>query len=657
MKQNPTPRMPWFHDDLGRRPTESPLTGIATPDYRAIFDNSTDASLLTAPDSRIVIANSACTAMLGYTEEELRQSGLSAVVDPSDPSLEEAYEQCRRTGRFRGELTLKRKDGTSLPVELSAAVFCDEHGAEWTSIFIRDITDRKQHEAERERLLDELDAERRWLHAVLEHAPLGIILFEPSGRVAFNPKTEELFGAKLSPTGGSAQYQERILFRDGTPVPSEQLVSNRVLRNRETVTGAEFLVDRPDGSRIPILGSAGPICDAAGSTIGGVGMFQDISDRMRAEEAVRASERLLNGMFELLPVGVWIADRTGRIVRANPAGMRIWGGDSSVDPSASFGELRGWWADTGKAIEADEWALARALKYGETSIGEAIRIECLDGSCKTIINSALPLYDDRGDRSGAIAVSEDITPLKKTEAALRDAVDSREQVLRIVAHDLRSPLQVILFQVQLLQRLKERRSDYREMLDRIRNQADRIDRLIQDLLDVTKIDAGQLGLERSPILPEELVDDALLAHRQIASAAAVALSRDVQAGLPEIDIDRGRIAQVFDNVIGNALKFTQAGGHVTVGAALNANDIVFSVRDTGVGMDTESLTHVFDHLWQARADRRGIGLGLAIAKSIVEAHGGRIWAESTVGQGSTFFFTVPALKHPHTTKAVKATTT
>ena len=609
--------------------------------YRSLFDNSMDAVLLTAPDGRIAMANRASTAMFGYTEQELRELGRAAVVDVSDPRLEAALAERRRTGRFRGELTMQRKDGTRLEAEVSSAVFRDEQGAEWTSMFIRDITARMEQEAERERLLSQRDAEHRWLQAVLDHVPLSVILFESSGRLSFNRKAEEMLGMTLSTTGGSAQYRDRILFPDGTPVPPDQLVSARTLRTGETTTGAEFLVERPDGSRVPVLGSAGPIRDTDGTIIGGIGVFQDTSERMRAEEAVRASERLLNGIFELLPVGVWIADRTGRIVRGNQAGIRIWAGARYVGTS-EFGEYKGWWADTGKPIAAEEWALARALNKGETSIGEVIRIQCFDGSYKTIINSALPLYDDQQQFAGAIVVNEDITTLKETEARLRQAVESREHVLEIVAHDLRHPLQVILTLAKALLIMKARRPEAREALHDIEAQVRQMDRLIQDLLDVTQLESGTFRLVRSRIPPETLLDDIWDVHRRLAAASSLELRRDVPAGLPEVDADREKVARVFGNLVGNAVKFTPPGGRITVGAAPDAGQVRFWVADTGPGIEADSLAHVFDRGWRADADRGGTGLGLAIAKTIVEAHGGRIWAESTVGRGTTVFFTLPS---------------
>lgn len=613
------------------------------PSCRAVLEHSLDAVLLTAPDGRILMANPAATELFGYSEEELCSLGRGAVVVPEDPRLAAGLEERRRTGRFRGELTMKRKDGTHIEVELSSAVFRDEGGREWTSLFIRDIGARKAQEAERERLVAERDAERRWLEAVLQHIPVGIALIGADGHMTVNPKVEEMLGLKLAPGDSREQYRNRIFYPDGTPVPPGGLVSTRVIEQGESVPPAEFLVQRPDGSRLQVLGSAGPIRDAEGRLIGGVGVFQDISERIRAEEKVRANERLLDGIFELMPVGLWIADRDGTLVRGNPAGRQIWAGALYVGPER-FGEYRGWWADSGKRIEPDEWAVARALKKGETSIGEVIRIQCFDDSFKTIRNSAMPLYDEKGAFAGAVIVNEDITQIMQTKEALRRAVAAREHVLGVVAHDLRNPLSVIQLQAQLLLRISERRGDQKEALQSIHQQVKRMDRMIEDLLDVTRIEAGTLSLERAPVAPKALLEEVLQSHRPLAAEAALELRRAAKPGLPRVYADRGRIVQVLDNLIGNAIKFTRPGGRITVAAAAQDGQVVFSVADTGVGLDAQAQRHVFDRLWQAGVDRRGVGLGLAIAKAIVEAHGGRIWVESAAGAGSTFYFTVPAAR-------------
>jgi signal transduction histidine kinase len=170
-----------------------------------------------------------------------------------------------------------------------------------------------------------------------------------------------------------------------------------------------------------------------------------------------------------------------------------------------------------------------------------------------------------------------------------------------------------------------------------------MNRLIQDLLDVATIEAGRLKLESTRVSASELVREAVEAQATHATAANVNLRLDVPYDVPAIWADRDRLLQVFENLVGNAIKFTPAGGRITVAAASQNTQVLFSVADTGAGIAQDSLAHIFDPFWQAatREQRLGAGLGLPITRGIVEAHGGELWVESQVGQGSTFFFTIP----------------
>jgi signal transduction histidine kinase len=238
-------------------------------------------------------------------------------------------------------------------------------------------------------------------------------------------------------------------------------------------------------------------------------------------------------------------------------------------------------------------------------------------------------------------VLRDITDRKATEEALREAVAMRDQVLGIVAHDLRNPLNNIIQALALERQAHE--SGRGRTIDIIFRAASRMNHLIQDLLDVSVVEAGQMKIERARLSAADLVLEATRMQAPLASASGLEIRSDVRADVQDVSGDRHRLLQVFENLIGNALKFTKAGGHITVGAASSHEDILFRVADTGCGIAPESLPHVFDRFWQAttRTARLGAGLGLPITKGIVEAHGGRMWVESTVGAGSTFFFTIP----------------
>ncbi len=220
------------------------------------------------------------------------------------------------------------------------------------------------------------------------------------------------------------------------------------------------------------------------------------------------------------------------------------------------------------------------------------------------------------------------------------ATRAREELLGIVAHDLRNPLGTILMQSSMLRRSAEGLQQKPAQV--IERAATRMNRLIQDLLDVTRIEAGRLSIEQARLPATQVVFDACDGQRSLASSASVEIRCDVAASLPDVFGDRDRLQQVFENLIGNAVKFTKAGGSITVGAAPRGSEVLFWVADTGAGIAHDDLPHVFDRFWQATETKRaGAGLGLSIVKGIVEAHGGRVWAESTLGRGSIFFFTVP----------------
>jgi PAS domain S-box-containing protein len=232
--------------------------------------------------------------------------------------------------------------------------------------------------------------------------------------------------------------------------------------------------------------------------------------------------------------------------------------------------------------------------------------------------------------------------------AARRATQARDEVLGIVAHDLRSPLNSIVVGVQTLQRQGASRAEAaseqnQEKLEKILSSARRMNRLIEDLLDVARMEAGKLSLSPAPQHTESLLREAVEAAQPL--AGEVQLLLEEPGVLPPVLADRDRLLQVFSNLLGNALKFTPRGGQVRVGARAEGEQVCFYVRDTGPGLTPEALAHIFDRFWQLdRKDRRGAGLGLSIVKGLVEAHGGCLRVESEPGHGSTFFFTVPVAR-------------
>jgi signal transduction histidine kinase/DNA-binding NarL/FixJ family response regulator len=228
----------------------------------------------------------------------------------------------------------------------------------------------------------------------------------------------------------------------------------------------------------------------------------------------------------------------------------------------------------------------------------------------------------------------------------QQATRARDQMLGVVAHDLRNPLSSIRLAAELL--LDEVADvDHRKHLALLHRAAERMNELIQDLMEVSRMESGALTLATGPERVSTLMVEAGNMLRPLAQAHGLRLETRVDEGVAAVQGDSRRLLQVISNLAGNAIKFTPEGGRIEVRAAAAGDEVRFAVADTGPGIPAEQLPHVFGRFWQAsQGDRRGIGLGLSIARGIVEAHGGRIWVESTPGQGSTFYFTVPVADAP-----------
>lgn len=253
---------------------------------------------------------------------------------------------------------------------------------------------------------------------------------------------------------------------------------------------------------------------------------------------------------------------------------------------------------------------------------------------------------ERGALLDALLLERDTTDqdLVGERAHADTSLAARDEFLGTVSHDLRSLLASLSVTATLVSRHAPEGPDG----DTLRRHAGtsqrivtRMARLVGDLLDVVSIDAGRLTVVREPVEVVTLVRDTLEAFEPLAAAAQITLVAEPVAPGLHARLDAGRLLQVLGNLVGNALKFTPPEGRITLAVRAEGHELRFSVTDTGIGIAEELLPHVFERFQQARTDRRGHGLGLHIAKCIVEAHGGRMWVESRAGAGSTFTFALP----------------
>jgi PAS domain S-box-containing protein len=237
---------------------------------------------------------------------------------------------------------------------------------------------------------------------------------------------------------------------------------------------------------------------------------------------------------------------------------------------------------------------------------------------------------------------------------VRASLRARDELVGVVSHDLRNPVAAVkMLSRMMLRGPNNGGSESREYIELIAQAAEQMDALIRDLLDVNRLDGGKLVISPVPVEPSVLLTDSLQTLRPLVEEKAISLDLQIETPLPQVMADRERIQQALSNLVGNAIKFSPTGSKIVVGARGEPDDVVISVIDRGKGIAAEHLPRVFDRYWQSsRTDRQGAGLGLAIAKGIVEAHGGRIWIESTPGEGTIASFSLPLAP----TNSVDATT-
>jgi signal transduction histidine kinase len=261
---------------------------------------------------------------------------------------------------------------------------------------------------------------------------------------------------------------------------------------------------------------------------------------------------------------------------------------------------------------------------------------CKDGSWVPVSVSPAALHDASGDPIGSMAIIADITEHLRVEEFRRDYIHT-------ISHDLRTPLSVIDGYAQLLLQLQPPASaqSQRRSFEAIARAARRMNVMIQDLVDSAREEAGDIELDRAPVPLRAFLLSLLEQSGGALDTDRVRL--ETPPDLPYVDADAARLERILLNLLSNALKYSPADAPVVVAAAPHGDEIVISVADQGTGIDPEDVPRVFERYFRARSGRRsgGVGLGLYIARTLVEAHGGRIWVDSEPGVGSTFSFTLP----------------
>ena len=269
---------------------------------------------------------------------------------------------------------------------------------------------------------------------------------------------------------------------------------------------------------------------------------------------------------------------------------------------------------------------------------------------KELINATRDVANGNLEREVPVRSKDELGDLTKSfnqmSSQLKQSRDLRRNMTADIAHELRTPLSIILGHAEALSEGKLTPSS--ETFDIVYDEAKHLSLLVEDLRTLSLSEAGELTLALQPISPSDLIDRVVGAYLPKVRALNVSLETDADAGLPDINADAHRITQVFGNLLENALRYTPSGGHVKLSARSLSDETEFRVQDSGPGISEIDLPHIFDRFYRGDKSRSrqdgGSGLGLAISKSIIETHGGRIWAESAVNEGTTIVFVLPMFK-------------
>lgn len=635
----------------------------------------------------------------GYSRDEILKLRLEDLTHPEDRPATRDFIARIRTGElpeYRIEKRYVKKDGTVIWVHLTVSIVRSTSGLPlYLVAFVDDITERRAAQQEASRTFS-------LLRATLESTADGILVVDLNGRIlSFNQKMTEMFGVSAETLASGDDERAIGAALENLAHPEDFVAKVEDLYKNPDVASYD-VVEMKDGRILERYSQPQRIDDVA---VGRVWSFRDVTARLRSEEQARALERehaaraeaehsqqratMLAEASRVLTSSFDYHTTLAALVRlavptfADYCAFDILEGDNfervaeaHVDPAKSM--LLREVATFPRSALTDAHPLVRVMTTGAPVLQPDVTSEFIHAAfaeasqrlavealgprsliCVPLVNAETPLgaltlvmsssgrrYDDAdlslaADVAGRAAI---VVEHARLYHEAQQATKARDDILAVVAHDLRNPLNTVAMGISLLlENTAPERVQERRQAEIVQRAAERMNKMIQDLLDVKRIESGRLAMDVRTEDVEGLISDTIEMLRPLASGSSIVLESEIASTVRPVLADAGRIQQVLSNLVGNAVKFTPRGGRITVTARELDGEIRFGVTDTGPGIPPEELPHIFGRFWQSRpSDRRGIGLGLAIAKGIVEAHGGRIWVESQVGSGSAFYFTLPA---------------
>lgn len=621
-----------YLDDVTSRQRAEELN-VSETRLRSILSVAADAILVIDDDGTILQANPATSRIFCYSQDELIGQPVTEIM-PAPFSEEHGrfMERYLHTGvpHIIGtvrEVQGMRKSGEIFPCELSVAESV-EHGRHRIFVgIIRDISERKQAENALEHLY-------RQNELILNAAGEGIFGIDREGIIVFaNPASADMLGYQVNDIIGQNSHAISHHHKaNGEPYPREECPIYYSYAKGETHQISDEVFWRKDGASFAVEYFSTPIVEE-GELIGAVVTFNDISERKRLENELTQARARLESILNTVPLPLVVINADGDISMYNQEAREFYG--ETLELYEIFQTTR-LYPDTRMPWPSYQWPIVRALREGTTIRDVEQLVVFPDGREVPILLHAAPVIVE-GKIVAAVAVLQDLTQLKAADRA-------KDAFLAFISHELKSPLTAIISWADFA---REDSTVVNEALDVILRSARAQQHIINDLLDLSRVIYGKLVLEKQPVDAWQVTENIAEGLRRTIEEHQLTLTLIPPQEAFPVEADPVRLGQVITNLINNAVKFTPAGGTITIEGARDGEMARLRVSDTGSGIPPETIPIIFQRFQQLGRERvsGGLGLGLAIVKGLVELHGGRVEAYSAgTGKGSTFTVWLP-LRH------------
>jgi PAS domain S-box-containing protein len=591
---------------------------------------------------RVATWNTGAERIKGYRADEIIGEHFSRFYAPEDLERRKPEAELKvasQTGRFEDEGWRVRKDGSRFWASVVISRVTDPSGRLLGFAKVTcDLTGRQREE--------QLMAEKERLAVTLRSIGDAVIATDEAGRVTvFNGVAEQLTGWTPEEALGNPLPRFFNIVNEVTREPAESPV-DRVLREGIVVGLANHttLVAR-DGTERPIADSGAPIRDIHGRIAGVILVFRDQTAERSAQDALRRSEQRLRALADSMPQLAWTAQPDGFTAWYN----RRWYEYTGTTPA----QMEGW----GWQVVHDPATLPLVLEKWKDSIATGTSFEMefplrgADGTFRRFLTRVSPVKDEDGKVLQWFGTNTDVTELVEAQDALREAARRKDDFLAVLSHELRNPLAPIRNSIYILDRAEPAGEQARRAKHVLNRQITHLVRLVDDLLDMTRITRGMVELRRADLDLGGLVRLTAEDYRALMEERGINFTVEVPPAPTLVHGDETRLAQVIGNLLQNAAKFTAAGGSVWVSMIDGGDTAELRVRDSGVGIQPEVLEHIFEPFTQAKQTLArtggGLGLGLALVKGLVELHGGRVDVRSEGdGHGSEVTVRMPITVQP-----------